>query len=326
MKKKSMSIAAAGLLAVTTIGLTATSSSAAFTTRCVGVGGAVTIPGDLVVPAGQSCTLNGTTVTGNVRVQADADLIMNGASVGGNVVVRQNAYLEAEGATVGGAVNATESFGNWIVGSTIGDRATSINNTQDLGFLLLEDTTVGERVRVTGGALDLVSSTVGAQVLGLQADYTDLYDTVVEGNLRIEGNEFGTAICDSEVYGVAQLRDNGVGVQLGGGTAAGAMADCDGSNYFGANVNINDNVGGVWVIDNIIRNNLTGTGNDPAPVGEDNRVRGVVRGQFAEMAPPAPALSQRSVGVSDRGEQLRELAQERGERAEQSAQRAGAAF
>lgn len=327
--KKSMSIAAAGLLAITVVGMTAPASSAAFTTRCVGVGGAVTIPGDLVVPAGQSCTLNGTTVQGNVRVQANADLVMNEATVVGDVTVRENAYLEATGTSVGGAVNARESFGNWITDSTVGARVTTINNTQDFGFLIVEGSDLGEQVRATGGALDLVSTTVATQVLGLQAEYTDVYDSVVGGNLRVEGNELGSAVCNSEVYGVAQLRDNSTGVQLGGTRADGALANCDGSNYFASNVNINNNADGVWVIDNIVASNLSGTGNDPAPVGEGNRVRGASQGQFADLAAPAgaaPSFSMQKQAVNERGVELREAAEDRAGRAEQRAERAGAAF
>lgn len=324
--RKTTSMAAVGLVTIGMIGLTAPSSTAAFTTRCVGVGGAVTIPGDLVVPAGQSCTLEGTTVQGTVRVQADADLVMTGATVTGDVVVRGNGYLEADDTQIGGAVTARESFGSRLTDSSVGGAVTTINNTEDFGFLIADGSTLGERVRATGGALDLVSSTVAAQVLGLQAEYTDLHDTVVEGVLRVEGNRLGTVVCDSEVYGAAQLRDNLTGVQLGGDRADGGLGDCVGSSYFGSNVNINANGGGVQVVDNIIRGNLSGTGNDPAPVGHGNRVRGAQQGQFAELAPAASRMTaQRSV-EADRGEELREVAQQRAEQAEQQAEDAGAAF
>src|SRR5690606_15784208 len=62
-------------------------ANADLVTRCVGEGGAVTVPGDLVVPAGKTCWLDGTTVEGNVRVQAGADLIVTGGTLKGSVVV-----------------------------------------------------------------------------------------------------------------------------------------------------------------------------------------------------------------------------------------------
>ena len=69
---------------------------------------------------------------------------------------------------------------------------------------------------------------------------------------------------------------------------------CDDVNYFGGNVTISDNVGGVDVTGNIVRGDLTGEGNDPAPTGDDNRVRGEAGGQFAELEPASPSVSLQS--------------------------------
>lgn len=96
-------------------------------------------------------------------------------------------------------------------------------------------------------------------------------------------------MCASEVLGNAVWTSNAT-VQLGDGDLSDA---CDQVNYFGGDVTINHNTGGVEVNGNIIRGNLTGTGNDPAPVGDHNRVRGSRGGQFANLAPaPQAARSQ----------------------------------
>ena len=54
---------------------------------------------------------------------------------------------------------------------------------------------------------------------------------------------------------------------------------------------------------NIIRGDLTGTGNDPAPTGDGNRVRGTVGGQFADMgaAPQMQARARVLAVKSERG-------------------------
>lgn len=326
---RTRSILATVALGVGLVGVAAPASQAAFTTRCVGEGGAVTIPGDLVVPAGRSCVLDGTVIKGNVRVQADADLIITNGRVDGSVTVNNNAYFDAATTKVGGAVNARESFGNLLDDTGIAGSLTTTNTTDDVGFVIATDTTVGERVRAVGGSLDLTSSTVGAQVQGIGAEYTDLVDTVVEGALRVDDNTLGSVVCDSEVYGRASLSGNSTGVQLGGTQADGGLRDCTSANYFGGNVTVNDTEGGVWAVDNIIRGNLAGTGNDPAPVGEGNRVRGELRGQFADLQAPG-AAAQRSTmrsqaATAQRADEQQGAAKERKQQATAKADKAGKA-
>lgn len=323
---KKTSIIAACALGLATVGLTATAGNAAFVTRCVGQGGAVTIPGDLVVPAGRTCWLDGTTVMGNVRVAADADLIVLNGTFHGQVNVQRNAYFDASGTTVDGAVVARESFGNLVTESVVGGAVSSISNEADYGFLIVRESSLGAQVRATGASLDLESSGVATNVVALQSDYADIHDTVIEGNLRVEGNPGGSVVCDSEVYGAVNFTGNETAVQLGGERGDGGLVDCEGSNYFGTNVNINGTQGGVWVVDNIIRGNLNGDGNDPAPVGHSNRVRGQSGGQFADMATSSLSMSMRAAAETDRVEQHLQAAEERLARAEQRAEAAGSAF
>lgn len=326
---KKMSIIAALALGVSTVGLTAAASNAAFTTTCIGVGGAVTIPGDLVVPAGQSCQLEGTTVNGNVRVARDADLIVTDGTFNGRVNVAANGYFDATNTSIADTVVARESFGNMLTGSSVGGAVSAINEGGEYyGFLIVDGSSLGAQVRATGASLDLQSSTVATNVVGLGSDYADLHDTVVEGNVRVESNAYGSVVCDSEVYGNATFTSNATGVQLGGSTDDGAISDCDGSNYVDGNVNVNGTEGGVHVFANIIRGNLAGNGNDPAPVGDGNRVRGELRGQFADLQAPSALTGARmsATATEPRVEQQREAAQERLQTAERDAERAGAAF
>ena len=76
-----------GLSAVLAAGLVSIGAPAAHAddTVCRTTIGAVSIDGDIVVPSGASCTLNGTTVEGNVKVYSGASLKAQGVVVDGNV-------------------------------------------------------------------------------------------------------------------------------------------------------------------------------------------------------------------------------------------------
>lgn len=91
-------VIAASVLAV------APTAHADLVTHCIGTGGAVTVPNDLLVPAGESCALTGTTITGNVTVAAGGNLVVTGGRVSGEVRVAADGYLDATETTVDGQV------------------------------------------------------------------------------------------------------------------------------------------------------------------------------------------------------------------------------
>lgn len=53
--------------------------------RCSGIIRAVSIDGNVIVPAGATCRLLGTRVDGNIHVKSNATLIARGVKVGGSV-------------------------------------------------------------------------------------------------------------------------------------------------------------------------------------------------------------------------------------------------
>jgi len=61
------------------------SAAAADERPCRGLIGATTVDGDIRVPAGATCNLQGTTVKGNVKVKRNAALAAKGVRVDGNV-------------------------------------------------------------------------------------------------------------------------------------------------------------------------------------------------------------------------------------------------
>ena len=307
-----------GLVAVTV------PSQAALTTRCVGTAGAVTVPGDLVVPADRSCSLEGTIIQGNVRVQTGADLLITSGTIEGNLVAQEDAYIDAEGTTVGGNVVSRGSWGVFMTEGAVAGNYNSPVNAPRGGFLLGDRTAFDGNVVDRAGTTMLVSSTVAGNVTGNGNVASDLEDSVIEGNLTIRDTEEGSLLCDSEVYGNADYRNNADAIQIGGAVPWGT---CGGSAYFDGNVSINNTTGGVFINGAIIRGDLSGTRNAPAPISSDNRVRGEVSGQFADDA--AAALSRSRVSATPAGEDrvsgAREAAETRSKAAQAEAVEAGAA-
>jgi hypothetical protein len=106
MRRQAFALAA--LVSVAAALLTA-GIAAAGDTSCTGALGAVTVNGNLNVPAGASCTLTGTHVTGNVTVKqgpgdypALVNLTTTGATIDGNVQVQRGGTSSLESSTVVG--------------------------------------------------------------------------------------------------------------------------------------------------------------------------------------------------------------------------------
>jgi hypothetical protein len=75
------------------------------------------------------------------------------------------------------------------------------------------------------------------------------------------------------------------------------------------------------VSNNIVAGNLSGEGNDPAPTGENNRVRGTIGGQFVDLQ--APAALQRMAAPQDRSDQVADEAAQRRAAAKSEASASG---
>jgi hypothetical protein len=62
--------------------------------RCSGTIGARSIDGNVIVPRGQTCRLNGTRVDDNVFVRANARLFARGVRIGGNIQAENHQLVE----------------------------------------------------------------------------------------------------------------------------------------------------------------------------------------------------------------------------------------
>ncbi|MFC7619771.1 hypothetical protein [Microlunatus sp. GCM10028923] len=314
-------LALASLAGIALAGAVTTTASADLVTRCIGTGGAVTVPGDLVVPAGKSCVLEGTTVEGKVTVQAGADLVVTDGVFKGVVVVAEDGYLDAYNTTVAGKVTSRGGYGATFAASTLSAGYAGLAPADEtiVPFAYFEDSKITKNVQSASGELYVGGSSVAGSVSGTGTAYADVIDSTLTGGLTVTGNVDGSVVCGTEIDGAAAFDGNGT-VQVGGG---GLIDDCSDVNYFGGNVTIANNNGGVSVIGNIIRGNLGGEGNDPAPVGADNRVRGALSGQFVDLQPPAAA---RRAAPEDRLVELKGKVAERKAAAVTDGQQAGKAF
>lgn len=275
---------ASAALAASSLFLVAQPASGALVTTCRGEAGAVTVPGDLVVPRNADCTLVGTTVTGNVKVDANADLLLEGATVGGEIYVTRNGYVEAfAGSTVDGQVRGRDAFGVFVEESSIGGNVlqASPNTTATEPFTYLFSAAVGGGLDSSAGEVIIESTEVAGAVSARNGEYADIIDSVLGAGLTVRNNAFGAFVCESEIYGDSLFRDNKSTLQIGGSGEAGA---CDGASYWGGNVTFTGNTAtdtGFDITNNIVAGNLTGSGNDPLPTGAGNRVRGDITLEFA---------------------------------------------
>lgn len=287
-------LVAASLVASGGLVTIAAPAQAALTTTCVGEGGAVTVSGALVVPAGASCTLTGTKVKGTVTIEAGADLVAKGVTFSSTVAVGDNAYLDITDSTVKGAVTEQGAFGVHVQNTTAG----GISAVE--GFLYSVDATVKGDIRSSAGELYISGTTVSGAVSGDANLYTDVYDSTVSKTLTVKANTLGGVLCASEVEGDTAYQNNSDTLQLGGD---GPLSSCAQATYLGGDLAVTGNNANVVLDNTIVRGKLTATDNSPAlQVGELARVRGGIAATTT--APSASLARAAKAAPQDRGEDL----------------------
>ncbi|GIE29608.1 hypothetical protein Ait01nite_026530 [Actinoplanes italicus] len=317
-------IAATVTAVLVTTALTGTPAGAALVTHCIGTGGAVTVPNDLYVPAGESCDLTGTTITGNVSVAAGANLVIDGGRVDGEVRVAANGYLDASNSTVGGVVVlAAGGYGLYLRQAETGAVTVRPKGTATIdGFLFAEDTKITGSVNAQAGEVRLdKGSEVSGGLSTNGTHYTDLHDSFVDGTLSILNSSTGSVVCGSAVRGRSTFAGNLGGVQLG---PNGTLDSCASGGYFGRDVSVTNTTGGVSVEDTIIDGSLTVNSNSPAArVAANNRIRGGVAGDTATAA--AAAQRRAATAGTTRDDKAEQRGEQRRTAAEQEAAAAGPA-
>jgi len=291
-------------------------------THCVGAGGAVTVPNDLFVPAGQSCALTGTTITGNISVAAGANLVVTGGRLSGEVQVAADGYLDATNTQIGGGIDlASGGYGVFLKDASAGAVTVRAKGSATIdSFLFVENSTVDGTVTASAGEVRLDrGSEITGNVTSTGSYYTDVHDSFVDGTLSVLNSATGSVVCGSAVRGRATFAGNLGGVQLG---PNGGLDSCASGGYWGRDVSITNTTGGVTVDDNIIDGQLTASSNTPAAqIAANNRIRGGVAGQQASASARSRALADRS--AADRESPGDDRADSRRSSAVQEARAAG---
>ncbi|WP_147919065.1 hypothetical protein [Ruania zhangjianzhongii] len=309
-------------LAAAAVVTTQSAASADLVTHCTGEADGVTVPGDLLVPADSSCVLQEVTITGDVQVEAGANLVLAGSAIAGDVQVAADGYVDAEGGSVAGDITS-QGYGIWLDGTQAASVTVAEPSAEESApFLYADAAELDGAIEVAAGDVYLVSTRVTGDVVTTGTTYTDVIDSTLLASLTVGASSFGTAVCDSEIDGNTHLHENAGPVHLG----SGLIAECSGMSYFGSDLVVEGNTAGVVVRDAIVRGDLGGEGNDPAPHGQDNRVRGEQSGQFADLepAPEADTLT-REAGPADSGERLQGARADRHQEALEQAEEIGAA-
>lgn len=292
----------------------------ALTTYCQGTAADVTVPGDLVIRADQACDLSGVTVTGNVTVRAGADLIAEGSTFEGSLRVQEDAYLDSKGSTIAGSLVLRSAYGAYVEDGAVDGRT----DAQESGFLYSLGSEHSAWVVAASGETYLDGSVVRGSVTTTDEHLTDVYDSWITGDLSVTGAAEGGLLCTSEVDGDLSYTGNAGLVQIGADAPVGPC----GVSYVGGDVALTDNTDDVVISNAIIRGDLRCEGNDPAPTGEDNRVRGAAEGQCAELAASADASGRSRIApqqVDDRRDGVLEKVGARTAEGEREAAAAGSA-
>lgn len=152
---------------------------------CTGTIGAVTLD-ELTVPAGATCTLNGTRIEGSVDVEGGATLVANGITVTGNLRGRSASRVEV------------------LSGSFIS------------GNLRIEN---GGSARVFGSRID------GNLIFESNGSGVDASGNQVGGNVEVEENTGGVVISNNSISGNLKCVDNSPPPTGGGNTVGGNAED-----------------------------------------------------------------------------------------------------
>jgi hypothetical protein len=318
MPRRTASALAVSAIATASVALAVPNASADLVMHCVGTGGAVTVPSDLLIPAGKSCSLNGTTITGNVRVAAGANLVINGGTISGEVRVAADGYLDATNTKVSGQiVLAAGGYGVYLRDANVTRVTVQPKGEQTIeGFLYVEQSTIEGTVTSSVGEVRLDGTEVTGNVSTNGTYYTDLHDSFVDGTLSVLNSATGSVVCGSAVQGNATFAGNLQGVQLG---PNGVLDSCASGGYWARDVSITNTTGAVTVDDNIINGQLVVTSNNPAArVASNNRIRGGVVGEQGASA-AAANVAPRVIGAEQRAQDRRLMATKSADAAGQAA-------
>jgi hypothetical protein len=181
---------------------------------------------DLLVPAGDTCTLQGVRVTGNIVVQSGATLIAESncetqSSVGGNVIATGAAclYLVSPGVSVGGNVIAIGTVAPVTSSQCTSERNNVFCPTKVTGNAAI----LGSSSNSLPWNFCSVSFTVGGNFeFANNATEGYVVSKTIRGNLLFDNNTDGGFISDNTIGGNLQCSGNSPAPTGSGNTVSGA--------------------------------------------------------------------------------------------------------
>ena len=174
--------------------------------------GTITITGNLIVPAGAFCDINGTIVTGDATVNQNAGLLMDvGAHIYGTVTVAHGGQFAAFGSsTVGGDVLCNQCRVADLHSSTVGGNLTDDGLTQGA---LISGSTIG-------GTLQISNS------FALRKSNFRITINSIGGNLEFNDNKGASNISTNTIVGTLDCSGNVPAPTGSGNTAATKSGQC----------------------------------------------------------------------------------------------------
>jgi hypothetical protein len=143
-----------------------------------------------------------------------------------------------------------------------------------VGRCQLDDTDVdGDVVMFAGGALIARSARIRGDLEGSRADFVDLDDVRIDGNVELR-----ELVGDSSSIDSSEVRGN---VVLAGNRSRFEIVD----NELRRDLRASGNTGGLRIAANAIGGDLACSGNAPAPTLAGNRIEGEAEGQCASSPP-----------------------------------------
>jgi len=148
------------------------------------------IAGDIVVPSGGRCRLDGAQVTGNVTAQIGATVGIRSSTVGGNYTCNGCTFADLHGSTINGNFQISgEKEGSFIDGSLI------------------------------KGDLQIKTSSAGPESFSIASN-------TIWGNLSFNNNTGDSHITDNAIAGNLACQNNAPAPQSSGNTAKSMKGQC----------------------------------------------------------------------------------------------------
>ncbi|GAA2080106.1 hypothetical protein [Microbacterium hatanonis] len=238
--------------------------------------------------------LGSQTVTGTLTVPAGVDCIIGGGTVEGDIIVEADGWLDATSVTVTGDVIATDAYGVSIDGTSVAGDIVAYSADTRGGFLYLNDLAVGGSVEAGGIDVEVTDSTVAGSLNTLAATYVDLLRTSVDGDVSIDGSDYGVSVYGAIVKGGVSVSGSSRDVLIG--ADADGVADSFG-NTIGGGLSLTGNTANLRVASTTVYGGIALDGNTPAAAFGTGVLTGSVTGDYTGEA-PGQADGDQSIAVT----------------------------